>query len=207
MVKKSSGLPDRWPHSTEADLLERPTRHIDINSEQTFEFCTNNVKTSKYEFYNFVPKFLLEEFNPRVKVANCYFLLISILQCVPIISNTNGYPTTMLPLTIVVLVNAVFQILEDLTRHQADKEANLSVTLRLVKETGLFELVSWGDLSVGDVVKVQSYGKIPADLVTLAVSEKAGVSCSGICYVETKSLDGETNLKVRQAIPLTSTLV
>ena len=37
---------------------------------------------------------------------------------------------------------------------------------------------------------------IPADILVLAVAEPAGEPSSGICYIETKSLDGETNLKL-----------
>jgi magnesium-transporting ATPase (P-type) len=43
---------------------------------------------------------------------------------------------------------------------------------------------------------------IPADIVILGVADKS-VSGQGICYVETKSLDGETNLKIRSALPNT----
>lgn len=38
------------------------------------------VRTAKYEFYNFLPKFLWEEFNPATKIANVYFLFIAALQ-------------------------------------------------------------------------------------------------------------------------------
>lgn len=41
---------------------------------------------------------------------------------------------------------------------------------------------------------------VPADLLLLAVSERAPESPTGIAYVETKSLDGETNLKIRKSV-------
>lgn len=41
---------------------------------------SNMVRTSKYKWYNFLPKFLWEEFNPASKVANVYFLFIAGLQ-------------------------------------------------------------------------------------------------------------------------------
>ena len=48
--------------------------------EQYYTFCSNFIETSKYEWYNFLPLFLLEEFNPYSKIANCYFLFISGMQ-------------------------------------------------------------------------------------------------------------------------------
>lgn len=50
---------------------------------------------------------------------------------------------------------------------------------------------------VGDIVKVKNYECIPADLLILrsSIEDSGGKEC----YVETKSLDGETNLKMKIA--------
>lgn len=156
--------------------------------------------------YNFLPKFLLEEFNPRTKVANCYFLMIAAMQCIPAISNTNGLPTTLLPLLLVVLVDAFFQVVEDIARHKSDNEANAAPSYKFDHESKTFIQVERREIAVGDFVKVHSRETIPADIVCLAVAEK-GNPPKGICFVETKSLDGETNLKIRNALPSTLSMV
>lgn len=53
----------------------------------------------------------------------------------------------------------------------------------------------WKDLQVGDFVRLYSDDEIPADILVLSTSDP-----DGACYVETKNLDGETNLKVRSAL-------
>ena len=65
-----------------------------------------------------------------------------------------------------------------------------------------YENIIWADLRVGDYVKIETREKVPADVVVLCVSEKTP-HCQGMCYVETKSLDGETNLKLKNALPIT----
>ena len=135
-------------------------------------------------------------------MANCYFLLIAALQCFKPISNTNGYPTTLIPLTFVIFVDGIFQVLEDISRHKADAEANASPTLRYSKETNEFETVKWYELQVGDFVKINNRCTLPADIIPLSVAEKSNPPL-GICYIETKSLDGETNLKIRNALSIT----
>eukprot|EP00158_Paraphelidium_tribonemae_P008826 Partr_v1_DN28699_c1_g1_i1_m50503 putative ATPase, class VI, type len=52
---------------------------------------------------------------------------------------------------------------------------------------------SWKDVQVGDIVKLSNNNPVPADIVILSTSEE---ECA--CFVETKNLDGETNLKLRQ---------
>eukprot|EP01038_Epipyxis_sp_PR26KG_P007375 gene7375-10046_t len=199
---KPPSNPYNWPNSSEEDILDRPKRLIRIGGSQQFSFCSNFVKTSKYEVYNFLPKFILEEFNPTTKIANFYFLLICALQAIPVISNTNGVPTTALPLLGVLITDSVFQIIEDILRHKADKTANSSIAHRFDSTSGTFVECKWSELSVGDYIKIYTRGSIPADVVILSVAEKTEPA-QGICYVETKSLDGETNLKIRSALPST----
>jgi phospholipid-translocating ATPase len=54
---------------------------------------------------------------------------------------------------------------------------------------------AWKNLQVGDFVRIYNDDELPADVVILSTSDH-----DGACYVETKNLDGETNLKVRQAL-------
>jgi len=61
------------------------------------------------------------------------------------------------------------------------------------KET--FEDVSWKDLSVGKIIKIQKNEVIPADVLILKSSASNGFS-----YLQTSSLDGETGLKPREAV-------
>jgi phospholipid-translocating ATPase len=53
----------------------------------------------------------------------------------------------------------------------------------------------WKNVQVGDFVRIYNDDQIPADVVILSTSDP-----DGACYVETKNLDGETNLKVRHAL-------
>jgi len=54
---------------------------------------------------------------------------------------------------------------------------------------------TWQDLHVGDFVLLRENDLIPADILVVSTSEP-----DNLCYIETKNLDGETNLKVRQGI-------
>ncbi|KAL3954884.1 hypothetical protein ACCO45_010447 [Purpureocillium lilacinum] len=58
-----------------------------------------------------------------------------------------------------------------------------------------FKKDAWKNLVVGDFVRIYNDDELPADVIILATSDP-----DGACYVETKNLDGETNLKVRQAL-------
>jgi phospholipid-translocating ATPase len=53
----------------------------------------------------------------------------------------------------------------------------------------------WEDVRVGDFLYIQNGDSIPADVLVISTSEPESVA-----FVETKNLDGETNLKSRHAI-------
>ncbi|RJT62652.1 hypothetical protein D6J03_15380, partial [Legionella taurinensis] len=57
----------------------------------------------------------------------------------------------------------------------------------------------WKDVKVGDVLRIYNNEEVPADVVILSTSDD-----DNCCFVETKNLDGETNLKVKQALKYSS---
>lgn len=160
------------------------------------KYVDNHVSTAKYNFASFLPKFLYEQFS---KYANLFFLFTAILQQIPDVSPTSRY-TTIVPLGIVLLVSASKEILEDSRRKASDRQLNTSKGRVLRGST--FQDTKWIDIAVGDIIRVESEESFPADLVLLASSEP-----EGLCYIETANLDGETNLKIKQAIPETANTV
>eukprot|EP00736_Rhodelphis_marinus_P009470 Rmarinus@m.21668 len=168
----------------------------DHEANKQFEFCSNNVVTAKYSVYSFIPKNLFEQFH---RLSNVYFLLISILQISTDLSPTNKF-STALPLTLVLLANMAKEIWEDKKRHKADSEVNFAKTY--VLERNQFVQKAWHEVRVGDVVHVTDGNEFPADLVLLSSS-----SDEGTCFVDTKNLDGETNLKVRECMAHTKDYV
>ncbi|PWN38046.1 phospholipid-translocating P-type ATPase [Meira miltonrushii] len=61
--------------------------------------------------------------------------------------------------------------------------------------TARWERTLWKKLEVGDVVLLRENEQVPADIVLLNSSDP-----DGNAFVETKNLDGETNLKVRKCL-------
>lgn len=171
---------------------------LDDTKNAAFGHYGNHISTTKYNFATFLPKFLFEQFS---KYANLFFLFTSIIQQVPNVSPTNRY-TTIGTLTVVLLVSALKEIMEDIKRANADSELNNTKVLVLDPSTGDFHLRKWIQVRVGDIVRVNNEEPFPADLLLLSSSEP-----EGLCYIETANLDGETNLKIKQAKSETAYMV
>ncbi|XP_047989999.1 probable phospholipid-transporting ATPase IA isoform X2 [Leguminivora glycinivorella] len=181
----TSGLTDGAPGDVQ-------NRVIFVNRPQPQKFLSNKVSTAKYSLASFLPLFLFEQFR---RYSNCFFLLIALLQQIPDVSPTGRW-TTLTPLFFILFVSAVKEIVEDYKRHRADDETN---NRRCdVLHQGRWMSLRWSELVVGDIVKVINNQFYPADLVLLSTSEP-----QGIAFIETANLDGETNLKIRQASPET----
>ncbi|XP_015200795.1 probable phospholipid-transporting ATPase IA isoform X2 [Lepisosteus oculatus] len=174
-----------------ADQEDR--RLIFINQPQLTKFCSNHVSTAKYNVLTFLPRFLYSQFR---RAANAFFLFIALLQQIPDVSPTGRY-TTLVPLLFILLVAAVKEIIEDLKRHKADNMLNKKQTQ--VLRNGAWEIVFWEKVEVGDIVNINGKEFIPADTILLSSSEP-----QAMCYIETSNLDGETNLKIRQGLQITT---
>ena len=72
---------------------------------------------------------------------------------------------------------------------------------RRTQGTARWERTLWKKLEVGDFVLLRDNDQIPADIIVLSTSD-----ADGLCYIETKNLDGETNLKPRKSLNATSSL-
>ncbi|CAG8521260.1 6113_t:CDS:10 [Diversispora eburnea] len=187
-------------------------------------YSTNKVTTSKYTLLTFIPKNLYEQFR---RIANFFFLLLVVLQWFPQFFTINPV-LAALPMFIITSITAIKDGFEDFKRHVTDRSVNNRKTQTLgnwknvnypdtkssffsKKSTEEKEKekqpndskVDWKqtmfkDVRVGDFIKLCDDDFIPADILILSTSEP-----NSLCYVETKNLDGETNLKIRTSVPET----
>ncbi|GCC34281.1 hypothetical protein chiPu_0012754 [Chiloscyllium punctatum] len=178
-------------------LIEEERRVIANNREynEKFQYANNRIKTSKYNVITFLPINLFEQFQ---RVANAYFLFLLLLQLIPHISSLSWF-TTIVPLVLVLTITAVKDATDDFFRYKSDNQVNNRSSQVLID--GKLQNEKWMNVRVGDVIKLENNQFVAADLLLLSSSEPHGLG-----YVETAELDGETNLKVRQALPVTSEL-
>jgi phospholipid-translocating ATPase len=104
-------------------------RHIDLDAtrkaalidERTgHEYVGNSIRSSRYTLWNFFPRQFFFQFS---KLANAYFLLISILQMIPGLSTTGNY-TTIAPLLVFVFISMAKEGYDDVRRYKLDKIEN-----------------------------------------------------------------------------------
>nr|GFB12109.1 phospholipid-transporting ATPase 1-like [Tanacetum cinerariifolium] len=103
-----------------------------------------------------------------------------------------GRFASILPLTMVLLVTAIKDAYEDWRRHRSDRIENNRLSSVLTNNT--YQPKKWKDIQVGDVIKFSANETIPCDIVLLSTSDPTGVA-----YIQTINLDGESNLKTRYA--------
>jgi phospholipid-translocating P-type ATPase (flippase) len=176
---------------------ERYIQECQQQKKKPEAFCDNEIKTSKYTLVPFSRDFILwknlyEQFQ---RLANVYFVFIAILQVIPGVSPTGRF-TTIAPLALVMFLSLLKDAYEDLKRHRQDHELNRS-SCRVFRN-GAWTHIEWRDVVVGDIMKIRKGEAFPADLFIVHSTEP-----EGICYIETASLDGETNLKIRKSCALT----
>ncbi|GLU04818.1 hypothetical protein SLE2022_219490 [Rubroshorea leprosula] len=176
------------------------SRVVFCNEPGSFEagirkYSNNYVRTTKYTFASFLPKSLFEQFR---RVANFFFLVIAILSYTAL--SPYSASSSVIPLVIVIGATMMKEGIEDWRRKQQDIEVN-NRKVKVHQHDGNFDYTEWKNLRVGDIVKVHKDEFFPADLLLLSSSYD-----DAICYVETMNLDGETNLKLKQALEVTSSL-
>ncbi|KAM4528220.1 phospholipid-transporting ATPase ID-like [Odontesthes bonariensis] len=171
---------------------ERYLRANDRPLNLSYRYANNAIKTSKYNIFTFLPLNLFEQFR---RLANAYFLFLLLLQLIPQVSSLPWF-TTAVPLFLVLSITAVKDARDDMNRHKCDKQVNNRTVDVLIN--GQLKKEKWMNVQVGDIIKLENNQCVTADLLLLSSSEPLN-----LVYVETTELDGETNLKVKQALTVT----
>ncbi|KAJ1650120.1 drs2 neo1 protein [Dispira simplex] len=191
--------------------------NVTTTHHQPTEFINNTIITTRHSLWNFFPRQLYAQFS---NIANLYFLFIAALQQIPGWSPTGQF-TTLAPLCVFITIAIAHEAYDDWRRLRQDKVENrktawvfhpthLSLTEAVNVDINAdsenksnspgteWKQVFWQHIQVGNVVCLRANEWIPADMVVLASSDKQGQ-----CYVETAALDGETTLKLKQALKQT----
>ncbi|KAF3796595.1 Phospholipid-transporting ATPase 1 [Nymphaea thermarum] len=178
--------------TSQKEMNEDSSRLVHINdpklTNDRFEFAGNEIRSSKYSVFTFLPRNLFEQFH---RVAYIYFLVIAVLNQLPQLA-VFGRTASVLPLLFVLFVTAVKDAYEDFRRHRSDKIENNRMARVLMGNR--FESKRWKEIRVGEIIEVHANDSLPCDMVLLSTSDPTGVA-----YVQTINLDGESNLKTRYA--------
>ena len=160
------------------------------NIELNKKFPNNLIITTKYNMITWAPKSLLMQFK---RAANIYFLIVTILT---FCSFSPIAPASMIGTFVFVLTcTMVKEALEDYGRYKQDKASNNRLVWKY--ENKNWTQVKCWTLIPGDIIKVEKDEEFSADTLIIKSTNDSGYS-----YIETKSLDGETNLKERASLEI-----
>ncbi|KAI5121482.1 hypothetical protein M0805_003937 [Coniferiporia weirii] len=195
------------------------SRSIPFRPSEKFQnkFPPNIVRNQKYNVFTFLPIVLYEQFK---FFFNLYFLLVALSQFVPQLKI--GFLTTYIaPLAFVLVVTMGKEAYDDYKRNLRDREANSAKYLilepslsprpseddapeddedrpdaRIISDGPHTRSIPSSKIRVGDFVFLEKNQRVPADMVLLRTSDH-----SGTCFIRTDQLDGETDWKLRVAVP------
>lgn len=148
----------------------------------------NTISTTKYSLISFLPNSLLFQFR---RAANIYFLIVSIMTC---FNFSPKKPSSMIgTFAFVLIATMIKEGFEDYNRYKQDKASNERLTLKLERDG--WREVKCSTLKAGQLVKIVKDEEFSADCLIVQSSNS-----NGYCYIDTKNLDGESNLKEKSAI-------
>ena len=96
----------------------------------------------------------------------------------------------------VLSIGIILDLIEEIKRYSNDLLTNNAITK--VYKSQKFRNIKWKDIKVGNLIKIKNNEIIPADLLIICSHNP-----EGNFYLQTSNLDGETNLKEKEALNYT----
>jgi magnesium-transporting ATPase (P-type) len=128
-------------------------------------YPTNKLQLSKYSWLTLLPKNLFQQFQ---RVANIWFLIVSIFQLLPYQLNPTDSWTTIAPLSILLLISLSQDAYNDFLLSKKLKRLNESVYGIWNGED--FVAVQSQDILVGQIILLNVNDLVPADVILLSRS-------------------------------------
>lgn len=208
----------RIPVSVNNELL--------VDERRGHAYIPNTVHSSRYSLLDFLPR---QIWFQSTRLHNIFFICIGVPQCISGLSTTGNFTTILPLLVFMCLTilkegyddyrrHRLDQVENKslttvLRRGQASKSAwtrpirncfrsfpglgwTRSATSGSLHDGGNPDWYhqQWRNVVVGDILRIERNEPMPADVVLLFADGE-----DGLCYIETMSLDGETNLKSRRS--------
>ncbi|KAL7625871.1 drs2 neo1 protein [Parahypoxylon ruwenzoriense] len=201
-----------------------------IDERSGKHYISNFIRSSRYTKWSFVPKQLYFQFSklanfyfliiavlqliPGLSTTGSFTTLIPLLIFVSISMAKEGYDDyrryildkteNLAPAWVLdpegTVEKAVSKSIAKKKYRRERKVEQDTTELQGIgerQEESVWAMIQWQDLRVGDIVRLRRDDSVPADIVILHATGH-----NGVAYIETMALDGETNLKSKQACPL-----
>lgn len=197
-------------------------------SHSTFE--GNRVTRSKYTIWNFIPKNIWEQFNRFANIYFLSLVLLQLISAFKEVEFIVAAMPVIIIVASTALRDALedykrhqadkmqnlskvakfdgpnynFENSNPIKKKTKSFDNSLQPMQKQTSEASLslcslatrkWVDTTWASLRVGDFVYLKNNELIPADLLIISTSEPEST-----CFVETKNLDGETNLKIKRGV-------
>lgn len=149
----------------------------------------NEVKTTRYNAFSFIPLSFLEQF--RI-LSNVYFTIVLIITFLP--WSPVHWAFQLAPMMVVFIVSMARAGIEDLMKHKEDKKQN-NLPVMAYRNHEWVNIPA-KDLVVGDIVKLTDDTHVIADMLFVDSNQD-----QQLCYYSETNLNGETAVKAMQCHP------
>ncbi|KAL7718817.1 Phospholipid-transporting ATPase [Entamoeba marina] len=173
-------LPFMWTYKP---FYQSRTLKLPMTAKTKKGYTSNKLQNNKYSWYGFLPLSYLSQFR---YVYNIFFFVTTLSQFFP--SCRVGYLFQHVAPFVIVLTVAVLKELFDEIRQRIQDQKVNNEMFTLLTSNGEQEVHSSNICSSCRYYCCSYKGK------------------NGICYIKTIQLDGETDWKIRRAVPFTQTM-